>query len=427
MARRWQRDAVAAGGRARGGEGGPRQRPPSSARGGDARRRSRKPATARPRCWPRPRRPGPRSSPADGELRLTVADRRVLLPWIAAYATGATTMRQPLGWVSFRGPRRQVDVRLDPDVAARRRRAVAARHARGGRRRSLARRGRAAGAQPRADPHHGRDHRDADRDVGHACCRTMAAVAAVADGKDPTPALDVAIAAASVTAEAAASADADADTGGAPVHSLRESPAVLVTADGTGGVLGVTPLFSGAARRRESIKFVFAGEAGLTRRRWLDGLGRARLPRRRLRRAVGAPPRAAVRRHACLDAGRVVGRAGQPALRRPPRAPHRRRRRSPHGLRLRGRGAGRLAPRRHGADRAGLRARPALRHHRQDVRVLAARALASHPGALPLRRAIASRPVHAQRRVRFRLCRRIGRGCVLNLQPALDAVGSDPE
>ena len=33
---------------------------------------------------------------------LTVADRRVLLPWIAAYAAGAKTMRQPLGWVSFR-------------------------------------------------------------------------------------------------------------------------------------------------------------------------------------------------------------------------------------------------------------------------------------------------------------------------------------
>jgi hypothetical protein len=39
---------------------------------------------------------------------------------------------------------------------------------------------------------------------------------------------------------------------------------VLVSADGSGGALGVTPLFSGAARRREAFKFVFAGEAGLT-------------------------------------------------------------------------------------------------------------------------------------------------------------------
>ena len=52
----------------------------------------------------------------------------------------------------------------------------------------------------------------------------VAAVAAVADGKDPTPALNVAVAAASVTADAAASADADADTGGAPVRSPRDRP-----------------------------------------------------------------------------------------------------------------------------------------------------------------------------------------------------------
>ena len=207
--------------------------------------------------------PGGEIVPADGELRLTVADRRVLLPWIAAYATGAKTMRQTMGWVSFQRPRRTWSsdwIPISSLVAVAPSQLATLEVAEGIPWRDV------AGLQV----HNLEPIRTTGAIIGMPIAMAAivlsaaVATAAIADGKDPTPAIDLGVAAVAVTADAAESADVEADTGGAPVHPLDNSPAVLVTADGTGGVLAATPLFSGAARRREAFKFVFAGEAGLT-------------------------------------------------------------------------------------------------------------------------------------------------------------------
>ena len=205
--------------------------------------------------------PGADVAPVNGQLRLTVPDRRVLLPWIAAYAAGAKEMRQPLGWVAFEGRKWTSDwIPIASLAAVPPSQLAALEVAEGVPWRDV------AGLQV----HNLEPIRTTGAIIGGPIAMSVmvlsvvGAVAAVADGKDPTPAIDLGVTAAAVTADAAASADAEADTGGAPVRSLRESPAVLVTADDSGGALGVTPLFSRAARRRESFKLVFAGEAGLT-------------------------------------------------------------------------------------------------------------------------------------------------------------------
>lgn len=205
--------------------------------------------------------PGASVQPAEGQLRLTVPDRRVLLPWIAAYASGAKEMRQQLGWVSFEGRKWTSDwIPIASFVAVAPSRFATLEVAEGIPWRDV------VGLQV----HNLEPIRTTGAIIGMPIAMSamvlsaMAAATAVVDGKDPTPAIDLGVTAAAMTADAAASADAEADTGGVPVRTLSESPAVLVTADGTGGVLAATPLFSGAARRRESFKLVFSGEAGLT-------------------------------------------------------------------------------------------------------------------------------------------------------------------
>jgi hypothetical protein len=69
---------------------------------------------------------------------------------------------------------------------------------------------------------------------------------------------------ASIASDAAASADAEADTGGARVRAAGERPAVLLTPDEPGATVRATPLFSARARRRDAIKLVLEGEAGVT-------------------------------------------------------------------------------------------------------------------------------------------------------------------
>ena len=207
--------------------------------------------------------PGAAIRPVDDQLRLTVADRRMLLPWIAAYASGARAMRQQPGWVSFRGPRGKWESDWIPTSQL-----AAVEPSKLG---TLAV---AEGVQWRdvvgLQVHNLEPIRTTGAIIGMPIAMSammlsaMAAAAAIADGKDPTPAINLGATVAAVTADAAASADAEAGTGGAPVRLSRDVPAVLVTADGTGGELGVTPLFSGAARRRESFKLVFAGEGGVT-------------------------------------------------------------------------------------------------------------------------------------------------------------------
>jgi hypothetical protein len=203
-----------------------------------------------------------------GELRLRVADPRVLLPWVTAYATGAATLHQSPGWISFRGPYGRWTSDWLPGA-----RFVAVAPA------SYARLRVAEGIPWRdvvsLEVHNLEPIRTTFAVIGAPVAAGVmvlsmaAAVAAVADGDDPTPALELGGTTAALTAHAAETADAGADTGGAPVRSPADRPAVLVAADGPAGTIAATPLFTGAARRREAIKLVLAGEAGVT----TDGIG----------------------------------------------------------------------------------------------------------------------------------------------------------
>ena len=213
--------------------------------------------------------PDARVTPADsGELRLHVADPHVLLPWVTAYATGAHTLHQQPGWIAFRGAHGQWASDWLPGA-----RFVAV----------------APSSYARLQVAEGIPWRDvaalevhnlepiqttfavigAPVAAGVMMVSMAAAAAAVADGKDPTPALDLAIGTAALTSHAAETADAGADTGGAPVKSPAGRPAVLVATDGPEGTLEATPLFTGSARRRDEVKFVLTAEAGLT----MDALG----------------------------------------------------------------------------------------------------------------------------------------------------------
>jgi len=203
-----------------------------------------------------------------GELRLRVTDPRVLLPWVAAYATGASTLRQAPGWVSFRGGHGRWTSDWLPGE-----RFVAVAPA------SYAKLRVAEGIPWRdvvaLEVHNLEPIRTTFAVIGAPLAASVmvlsmaAATAAVADGDDPTPALDLAAGTAALTAGAASTADAGADTGGAPIKSPAERPAVLVASEGPAGTLAATPLFTGAARRRDALKLVLAGEGGVTS----DGIG----------------------------------------------------------------------------------------------------------------------------------------------------------
>jgi hypothetical protein len=204
----------------------------------------------------------------DGELRLHVADPRVLLPWVAAYATGAATLHQPPGWISFRGAHGGWTSDWLPGA-----RFVAV----------------APSSYAKLRVAEGIPWRDvAAREVhnlepikttfavigapvaaGVMVLSAAAAAAAVANGDDPTPALELGAGTAALASHAAETADAGADTGGAPVRSPADRPAVLVAAEGPAGTLAAAPLFTGAARRRDQIKLILAGEGGVT----TDGFG----------------------------------------------------------------------------------------------------------------------------------------------------------
>jgi hypothetical protein len=213
--------------------------------------------------------PGGEVAPAGaGELRLRAADPRLLLPWIAAYATGAATLHQPPGWIAFRGPAGRWESDWLPGsrfVAVAPSSYANLRVAEGIPWRDVA----------ALEVHNLEPITTTLAVIGApvAGAAMMIAVAgtaaAVANGDDPTPAMDLGVATAAVTADAAKSADAGADTGGAPVKSPADYPAVLVTSEGPTGAVVATPLFTGAARRRDAVKLVLAGEAGLTS----DGLG----------------------------------------------------------------------------------------------------------------------------------------------------------
>jgi hypothetical protein len=208
--------------------------------------------------------PGAEVTPTDtGELHLHVADSRVLLPWVATYATGAATLHQPLGWISFRGPRGRWRSEWLPGA-----RFVAVAPASYGKLHVAE--GIAWDNVAALEVHNLEPVRTTFAVIGAPVAAGVmmlsmtAAVAAAANGDDPTPALELGAATAAVTAHAASTADAEADTGGAPVKSLANRPGVLISADGPAGTIAATPLFTGAARRRDQIKLVLAGDAGLT-------------------------------------------------------------------------------------------------------------------------------------------------------------------
>jgi hypothetical protein len=208
--------------------------------------------------------PGAVVTPAsESELRLHVDDPRVMLPWVAAYATGARTVHQPPGLISFRG----AGGRWTSDwIPGERFFAVAPS--------GYAKLQVAEGIPWRdvaaLEVHNLEPIRTTFAVIGAPVAGAMmvlsmaAATAAIANGDDPTPAINLGAATAAVTAHAAETADAEADTGGAPIRSPADRPAVLVPADGPAGTLAATPLFTGAARRRDQIKLIVAGEAGVT-------------------------------------------------------------------------------------------------------------------------------------------------------------------
>jgi hypothetical protein len=197
----------------------------------------------------------------DGELRLRASDPRVLLPWLASYATGAAALHQQPGWVSFRGPR---DAWVSDFVPALRFAGVAPP--------DLYKLEVAEGVPWRdvvgLELHNLDPIRTAFGIVGMPIAMSLmmlsavGTVAAVADGDDPTPALALGVGVDKVTRQAI---DPDAGPGGAPVRPPgNEEPGVLVSADGTAGALAVRPLFSPEARRRDSFKLIVAGDGGLS-------------------------------------------------------------------------------------------------------------------------------------------------------------------
>lgn len=212
--------------------------------------------------------PGGDVKAADGgALRVRVADPRLLLPWVVAYANGAATLNQPAGWISFRAHGQWRSEWLPGTRLA----AVAPASYAGLQ---------VAEGIPWRDVAALEVHNlepvgtalaviGAPVAAGVMALSLVAATAAVADGDDPTPALQLGAATAAATAHAVETADAGADTGGAPVRRLADRPAVLVTAEGPAGTVAATPLFTGAARRRDAVKLVLAGEAGVTN----DGMG----------------------------------------------------------------------------------------------------------------------------------------------------------
>jgi hypothetical protein len=199
------------------------------------------------------------------QLRLRVKDNRFLLPWLAAYANGAAALRQPAGTLRFqahgRNAWRSADVPGDSFARLPPQQLADVQLAEGIPWRDVA----------GLELHNLNPIDTAFAVVGVPIAGALMAVAmiatagAIANGDDPTPGLQLGAAVASVTADAAGSADAGADTGGAPVLGPSHHPAVLVAGGGaTAGTLRTTPLFTGEAVRRDMIKFLVAGEGGVT-------------------------------------------------------------------------------------------------------------------------------------------------------------------
>lgn len=197
----------------------------------------------------------------EGWLVLRVSDSRVLLPWLAAYASGARALGQRIGWVSFQG--RGASWTTDWMQGAFFAESPPASFAD-----LRATRGLSWEDVSALEVHNVEPIRTSFAILGAPLAMAgmmlsmVGTVAAVADGKDPTPAINLGVTTAELTAAAMDSADAAAGTGDAPRR--RDLPPMLVSAGETSDTLAATPLFSEAARRRETIKLLVAVEGGIT-------------------------------------------------------------------------------------------------------------------------------------------------------------------
>lgn len=208
--------------------------------------------------------PGAEITPRGDRLRLRVRDARLMLPWIAAYAVGAATLRRPVGMLAFRGNRSAWET--DPVPGSRFATVT-------------------PGALSEFQIAEGIPWRDVTRLELHnldtlsttgailgapiamslMLLATVGTAAAIADGDDPTPSVALGVEVAAGVQEAAASADAEADSSASEawVRAANRRPCVLVEG-GPEAARGATPLFTARARRRDIVKLVLSGEAGTT-------------------------------------------------------------------------------------------------------------------------------------------------------------------
>jgi hypothetical protein len=208
--------------------------------------------------------PGGEITQSGDRLHLRVRAPDLMLPWIAAYANGAATLRRPLGMLSFRDAAAAWQTDLVPGG-----------HFVGATPGTLSQLQIAEGIPwrevSRLELHNLDPLLTAGAMVGAPIAMslmmlgTLGAATAIANGDDPTPSAALAVEVASGVQEAAASADAQADESarGAWVRAANRRPSVLIDA-GAEDERAATPLFTARAQRRDVVKLVLAGEAGMT-------------------------------------------------------------------------------------------------------------------------------------------------------------------
>lgn len=216
--------------------------------------------------------------PERGWIRLRVRQPSLLLPWISAYTGGAAALHHPPGPCVLRtSPRGWSDPVPCASIAG----VPAA---------SLPRLQIADGVPWRKiaalEVHNLDPIQTSFAVLGTPVLMSVmmlglvSAAAAISDGDDPTPGLDLAVGMAQIASDAAAHADDGAETGGAPVHLPNQRAAVLIAAaaatdgsrvDKEAGPTGdpaaglvATPLFTQSARRRDYFKWLLAADAGIT-------------------------------------------------------------------------------------------------------------------------------------------------------------------
>ena len=205
--------------------------------------------------------PGSEVTPTADGARVRVPESRLLLPWLSAYATGVANMHGRPGRFSFRSRRDEWETGGVPASV-------------------LVARPRAALSQVvLADGILWHDVAGIEVQNMNPLNTTGAIIgmpiamafmmlgivgtaAAIVDGDDPTPALSLVAGVASVTSTAAEDGKRDTSKGD-PVPLGGSAPEAVLVASSSDNSTGTVPLFSSSARRRDRIKLILAGEAGL--------------------------------------------------------------------------------------------------------------------------------------------------------------------